>query len=108
MGLLDIVNQIPAVIVAAAILGIATLVADFVYRIVESSLKATSIKSALAATVAKWAILIIGIVSALTQLIPNQIIEILFTGVIFAISLALGLAFGLGGKEAAAKAIDRI
>lgn len=107
-GLLSLIGFIPSVIVAAAILAITTLVADFVSRVVESSLKATSIKSALAATVAKWAILVVGVVSALTQLIPNQIIEILFTGIIFALSLALGLAFGLGGRDAAAKAIEKI
>ncbi len=106
----DIVAYIPSVIVASIILIIATLVADFVSRIVESSLRATNIKADFAAKVARWAILIVGgIFPALSQLgIAPQIVEILFTGVIFAISLALGLSFGLGGRDAASKAIERM
>jgi hypothetical protein len=33
---------------------------------------------------------------------------VLFTGVVFAVSLALGLAFGLGGRDAAARFIEKV
>jgi hypothetical protein len=61
-----------------------------------------------AAQVAKWSIVIIGgVFPALTQLrIAQGLVEVLFTGVVFAVSLALGLSFGLGGRDAAARAIE--
>jgi hypothetical protein len=106
----DILVYIPQVIVAAVVLVMAALVADFVGRLVEHSVKATGINAHFAATVARWAILIVGgIFPALTQLrIAQGLVEVLFTGVVFALSLALGLAFGLGGKDAAARLIEKM
>jgi hypothetical protein len=34
--------------------------------------------------------------------------EILFMGIVASVSVALGLAFGLGGKDAAARAIAKM
>jgi hypothetical protein len=34
--------------------------------------------------------------------------QILFTGFVAALAIALGLAFGLGGKDAASRAISKI
>ena len=63
----------------------------------------------LAGAFAKWAIWIFAVFAALTQLgIAAPFWQTLFTGFVVAFSLAFGLAFGLGGKEAAAKAIDRL
>ena len=46
--------------------------------------------------------------AALSQLeILNNFIQPLFIGVIAAISLALGLSFGLGGRDAAARFIEK-
>jgi hypothetical protein len=48
-------------------------------------------------------------VLSLTQLrIAQGLVEVLFTGVVFAVSLALGLSFGLGGRDAAARAIEKV
>lgn len=48
------------------------------------------------------------IVVAINQLgIAANLVNILFVGVVGAISLSLGLAFGLGGRETAAKVVDR-
>lgn len=106
----DTLVYIPQVLVAAIVLIIATIVADFVARIVLHSVKATGIRAHFAASVARWSILIVaGIFPALTQLrIAQGLVEVLFTGFVFAISLALGLAFGLGGRDAAAKVIENI
>ncbi len=106
----DILMYIPQVIIAAIVLVIAMLVGDFVARIVRHSVKATGIKGGVAAQVAKWAIIIVGgIFPALTQLrIAQGLVEVLFTGVVFAVSLALGLSFGLGGRDAAAKTIEKM
>lgn len=107
----DILLYIPQVIIAAIILTIAVLVGDFVARLIEHSVRATGIEGhALVARLAKWSIVLIGgLLPALTQLhIATGLVEVLFTGIVFAMSLALGLAFGLGGRDAAAKAIEKM
>ena len=106
----DILVYIPQVIIAAVILVIAMLVGDFVGRLVSHSVKATGMKGETAAQMAKWAIIFVGgVLPALTQLrIAPDLVQVLFTGVVFSVSLALGLAFGLGGRDAAARAIEKI
>lgn len=106
----DILLYIPQVIIAAIVLIMAALVADFVSRLVRHSVNATGMKAEFAAQVSKWSILIIaGLFPALTQLrIAQGLVEVLFTGFVFAISLALGLAFGLGGRDAAARALEKM
>jgi hypothetical protein len=105
----DILVYIPQVIIAAVILVIAMLLGDFVSRLVSHSVKATGMNGELAAQMAKWAIVIVGgVFPALTQLrIAQGLVEVLFTGVVFALSLAIGLSFGLGGRDAAARAIEK-
>lgn len=106
----DILMYIPQVIIASIVLVIAMLVGDFVARLVKHSVRATGMKGEFAAAVAKWSIIIVGgVFPALTQLrIASGLVEVLFTGVVFAISLALGLSFGLGGRDAAARAIEKM
>lgn len=106
----DILMYIPQVIIAAIVLVIAALVGDFVARLVEHSARGMNMKGHFAAEVAKWSIIIVGgIFPALTQLrIASGLVEVLFTGIVFALSLALGLAFGLGGRDAAAKTIEKM
>jgi Conserved TM helix len=106
----DILLYIPQVIIAAVVLVIAILVGDFVAKLVAHSVKATGMKGEFAAQVSKWAIIIVGgIFPALTQLrIAQGLVEVLFTGAVFAVSLALGLSFGLGGRDAAARAIEKV
>jgi hypothetical protein len=107
----DILVYIPQVIIAAIILIIAVLVADFVSRLIEHSVRATGMQGHyVIARVCKWAVIVIGgVFPALTQLkIAQGLVEVLFTGFVFAVSLALGLSFGLGGRDAAAKAIEKL
>jgi hypothetical protein len=106
----DILVYIPQVVIAAIVLVVAALVGDFVGRLVAHSARATGMKGQFAAQVAKWSIIIVGgVFPALTQLrIAQGLVEVLFTGVVFALSLALGLSFGLGGRDAAAKAIEKM
>jgi hypothetical protein len=45
--------------------------------------------------------------AVLNQLqIADDLVQILFMGVVFALSLGSALAFGLGGRDAAARYID--
>ena len=106
----DVALYIPNVIVAVVILVIGLLIGQFVYQIVEKSTKASHLSSRSAhavAAIAKWSIVIFALLASLTQLsIATRLIEILFTGFVAMLALALGLSFGLGGKEHAKKFLD--
>lgn len=101
---------LPQVIVASLILILGAIVAETVRGLVSGSARAAGAHSGnLAGTVAKWAIWITAILAALNQLgIASDFVQTLFTGVVIALSLAFGLSFGLGGKEAAARTIERV
>lgn len=103
------ISFIPNVIVAALVLVASVLLADFVAKLVSSSAQAAGIKSTAGAVIARYAIVIFGVIAALSQLkIAENVINILFAGMVFALSLAGGLAFGLGGRDAAEKAIEKM
>lgn len=101
---------LPQVIVASLILILGAIVAEVVRGLVSGSARAAGAHSGnLAGTVAKWAIWVTAILAALNQLgIASDFVQTLFTGVVIALSLAFGLSFGLGGKEAAARTIERV
>ena len=101
---------LPQVIVAVLILVAAAIIGDVMFRIVTGSARAAHIRSAhFIGSVTKWAIWIFAILAALYQLgIATPFVQTLFTGVIVADSLAIGLAFGLGGQEAAGEYIARL
>ena len=101
---------LPQVIVASLILILGAIVAEVAKGVVAGSARAAGAHSAnLAGSVAKWAIWIFAIMAALDQLqVASAFIQTLFTGLVVALSLAFGLAFGMGGKEAAARTIERI
>lgn len=101
---------LPQVIVAVLILILAAVVAEAVRGIVSGAARAAGAHTAnLAGSVAKWAIWVTAILAALNQLqVASAFVQTLFTGFVVAASLAVGLAFGLGGKEAAARTIERI
>ncbi len=101
---------LPQVIVASLIIILGAIVAEIVRGLISHSGKATGAHGAnLAGTVAKYAILAWAVMAALQQLgIAADMIQTLFTGIVVALSLAFGLSFGLGGKEAAARTIERL
>lgn len=105
-----VLGYIPQVIAAVLILLIAVIIAEVLKKAVIASAMAAEIKSAnFLGSVTKWAIWIFAFLAALFQLgIGATFIQTLFTGVIVALSLAFGLAFGLGGKEAAADYLAKI
>jgi hypothetical protein len=101
---------LPQVIVAVLILIVGAIVAEVVKGLVVSSARAVGAHGAnFAGAVGKWAIWIFAIMAALDQLqVATAFVQTLFTGIVVALSVAFGLAFGLGGKEAAARTIERI
>lgn len=102
---------IPQVIVAALILVIAAVIADIAKKVISGSAHFAGAHHGanFAGAIAKWAIWIIAVLAALEQLgVAVTLIQTLFTGFVIALGLAFGLAFGLGGRDAAARAIDRL
>ncbi len=101
---------LPQVIVAVLIMLVAIVIADALRKVVVGSARAAGVTSAnLLGTITKWSIWIFALLAALVQLgIAVGFIQTLFTGVVVALSLAFGLAFGLGGQEAAARAIEKV
>ncbi|MES2436736.1 MAG: hypothetical protein V4519_01890 [Patescibacteria group bacterium] len=94
---------IPRAIVAVIILVVGLLLGEFVANLVRGGLEASKLpvrhKQTLG-SVAKYAIIVFSIMAALVQLnIVPELIQILFGGFV----LALALAFGLGGREEAAR-----
>jgi hypothetical protein len=106
----EILNYLPQVIVAVLILIAAGLVSDAMKKIVLSSAMSAEISSAgFLATATKWAIWVFAILVALSQLgIAGGFIQTIFTGLVVALSLGLGLAFGLGGQEAAGRVLEKV
>lgn len=105
-----VLGYIPLVIVAALILIAAAVIAEAAERVIAGSAKAASLRSAgLIGKVARYAIWVFAILAALNQLqVAPAFMQILFTGVVIAISIALGLAFGLGGQATAARYLERL
>ena len=101
---------LPKVIIAAIVLVIATILADTMQKLVVASSKAANITSAnMLGTITKYAIWAFAIIIALSELgIATYFMQVLFMGIVVMLAIAGGLAFGLGGKEAAAKAIENI
>ncbi len=101
---------LPQVIIASLILILGAVVAEVVRGLVTGSARAAGAHAAnFGGAVAKWSIWAFAILAALNQLgIGSAFIQTVFTGLVVALSLAFGLAFGLGGKDAAARAIEKM
>ena len=105
-----VLGYIPQVIGAVLILLIAVVIADALKKTVIASSKAAGLDSAnFLGSVTKWSIWIFAGLAALFQLgIGAIFIQTLFTGVVVSLALAFGISFGIGGKDAAADAVDKI
>jgi hypothetical protein len=105
-----VLSYLPQVIIAVLVLMVAVMIADAVEKIVVASARAAHVKSSsLLGAIAKWAIWIFAILTALFHLgIAPGLIQTLFMGIVVAFAIATGLAFGLGGKDAATKILDKV
>jgi len=105
-----VVAYLPNVIIAVLVLLVAAVISDVVSKMVVGSVKAAKMPSAhFLGGLTKWAIWIFAIFIALGHLdIGTAYFQTLFQGIVIALALSLGLAFGLGGKDTAAKYLDRL
>jgi hypothetical protein len=101
---------LPNLIVALVVLVIGGLAANALSRLVRgASAEAGFTNPDVLATVARVAVWGFAIVVAITQLgIATTLINTLVIGIIGAMALAFGLAFGLGGRDRAAQLLDSI
>jgi hypothetical protein len=110
MFLKDVVlSYLPQVIIAVLILMVSVVIAEAVHKLVTASARAAHVKSAvLLGSMAKWAIWVFAILTALFHLgIAPALIQTLFMGIVVAAAIATGLAFGLGGKEVAGRMLEK-
>lgn len=110
MFLQQVLMYIPQVIIAALILVAGTILADFVRKFVSGSAAVANVRSArMLGSIAYYAIWILTVVTALDKLgIFGYFGQIIFTGLVVMMAIAFGLAFGLGGKDAAARWVNRL
>lgn len=105
-----VIGYLPQLIIAVLILLVGSVVGDVVSRIVVASARTANLSSAnFLGVVSRWAVWVFAVLVSLNQMgIAGPFIQTLFTGFVVAVSLALGLSFGLGGQNAAAKAIEKV
>lgn len=101
----SIVLFIPNVIVAMVIVVIGALLGKVVGDLVRGAVSEMGAGNpTLLAAVARYAIIGFAVIAALSQLdIAPTIVNTLFIGLVAALALAAGLAFGLGGRDVAAE-----
>ncbi|HET8575316.1 MAG TPA: hypothetical protein VFM02_04080 [Candidatus Paceibacterota bacterium] len=103
-----IVFYIPDVIVAVFFVAFGLIAGAFAEQAITKTVRVAKAPIAhpeLLGQTAKWGIIIFAFLAALLQLgIAEQLVMILYAGVV----LALALAFGLGGREKAAKILNAL
>lgn len=105
----EVVAFLPQVIVAVLVLMVSALIANAMQKLVVASAKAGHLHIAeLAGRVTKWSIWIFAILTALYTLgVAAALIQTIIMAILAGGALAFGLAFGLGGRDAAQKIIER-
>jgi hypothetical protein len=103
----QIIAFIPNLLVALLILGAFAWLAGVTRNLVTGATESAGVpNSGVLATLAYATVLGFGIVAAASQIgVAATLINILFTGIVAALAIAFGLAFGLGGREEAARVL---
>lgn len=104
-----VLSFLPNVIVAVIILLGSIVIANVVAKTVTATADAAGMPSSfMIGRFVKVSIIVFAVLAALNQMrVAPELVQMLFAGIVFALSLALGLAFGLGGRETAARYLDR-
>lgn len=105
-----ILGYVPNVIAAVAIVLIGAVLAKFLGDVVKGSADAGGLAySRVLSTITVWAIWVFALLAALVQLgVAGELIRTLFTGFVALLAIAGGLAFGLGGQNAAKRLVARM
>lgn len=105
-----LLSYLPNVFVAVLLLLVGFVISRLVHDLVQASVHGVSQESAKSvALIARYAVLVFVFLVVLNQLgIASDLIRILFSGIVAMLAIAGGLAFGLGGKDAAKDTIERL
>lgn len=99
----DIIGFMPTALAAVLILGATMIVSSMV----EKALRKSGMNSY--AVVAKIAIIVVGVFMILSELgIATAIVNEAFTLIVAAVAIAFAIAFGIGGKEFAARTLKKL
>ncbi len=103
-----VLGYLPQVFAAVLILFAGVLLARIAKNVAVATLQAGGAKKVeMFGTLAYSLVIIFTIMAMLNQLnIADELVNILFMGIVFALSLGTGLAFGLGGKETAGRLMN--
>ena len=106
----DVLGFLPRVVVAALVLIIATIVSEGLSRAIVAGAKTMGLTSAhMLGALAKYSVWIFAFIIALGQLgVAEYYMSVLFTVIVGMLGLAGALAFGLGGRDAAARFIGKL
>jgi len=104
-----ILNYLPQIFSAILVLGFGVVLAGAVEGLVKGAVRGMGLKQAIwLGKISSYLVICIAILSSLSELgIARDFITILFVGFIGSISLAVGLALGLGSKETIGKIFDK-
>lgn len=105
-----LLGYLPNVFVAVLLLLVGFVISRLVHDLVQASVHGVSRESAKSvALIARYAVLVFVFLVVLNQLgIASDLIRILFSGIVAMLAIAGGLAFGLGGKDAARDTIEKL
>ena len=100
---------IPNILVALLVLGVGAFFGQLLAGVVRgAAAKAGMRNPEMMAKLASGAVMAFAIIAAINQLgISPVVVNTLYIGLVAAISLALGLAFGLGGRDAAGRLTEQ-
>ncbi|MEK7151322.1 MAG: hypothetical protein AAB784_01215, partial [Patescibacteria group bacterium] len=106
----SVVYYLPNVFVAAFVVLIGVLLARFVEGLVSGWVRAAQLSSAnFLGSLSKWSVLVFSFLIALSQLkVADEVVRTIVIGLVAAGALALGLAFGLGGRAHADEFISKM
>lgn len=100
---------IPNILVSMLILGLGAFLGQLVSGVVRGAAAEAGMKNALfLGKLASGAVMAFAIIAAVNQLgVAPIVVNTLYIGLVAALSLALGLAFGLGGRDTAARLTEQ-
>lgn len=107
----SVLDYIPNAIVAVLVFVVAIIISDIIEKLIRVTVEKMKVGYGyLAALIAKWAIWIFTIFLILDQLLPSSLlVKTLYTSIVYgtigALSLGIGIAIGLGGKDVASEII---
>ncbi|SRR6056297_34464 len=106
----EILAYIPNVLVALLIFVVTVVVVDILTKLVKTTVEKSGIEHANYATaLVRWSVWIFAGLIILEQLgIAESFMQILFSGLVATLAIALGLSFGLGGKDVAQELLEKL